>query len=87
MISLSGLCNVFWDIMCTCVPVDKLLASIREKQPAPTQSNVDSEVLKLLREINGNLQLIVERQPKEAFSERARIEDEKRKIEGTLRKF
>ena len=56
---------MFWEVMCTCCPVDKLFESIRGKSN-PAQPSMDTEVLKLLREINGNLEKIVKRQPHEA---------------------
>lgn len=57
------LCNMFWEVACTCCPIDRLFEPMRAKPyPAP---KIDSEVLNLLRAINGNLELIAIRQPDE----------------------
>ena len=54
---------MFWEVACTCCPIDRLFDGMRAKPyPAP---KIDSEVLNLLRAINGNLELIAIRQPDE----------------------
>ena len=57
------LCATFWEVASTCCPLDKLLQGSRTiAHPAP---RVDSEILQLLKAINGNLEMIAIRQPPE----------------------
>ena len=65
------MCGVFWEIVCTCFPLNNFLEKSRGMSSSSSSSSMDAEVLKLLREINGNLEKIVNRQPIDCDAARA----------------
>jgi hypothetical protein len=55
------LCGLFWQTLCTCCPLEKFVTDIESRRRCDAEFSPD--IVRLLREINGNLEKIVNNQP------------------------